>query len=397
MKKLILFGSGQRGKEALTYFGEDNIFCFCDNNPKLWGKEILGKKVIPPSALKENEQNNIIILAADDRICAQMKKQLQEELGIDRFLYYVPLKKYLCEHGSVKTFLTEQCDDASIYRLMYFFSEAKVQELEQRIDFFRHHTDIRMVKPATGELRKLQLDLLDASIRFEKIVSDLGLKMMLGGANLIGAIRHGGFVPWDDDMDFYMLREDYEKLIVHFKNENRVHISKASRYDQERIYKEMEEKMKRGNEFELCLNGFFLKAFVAVPDGGYVVLDIIPFDYYTDSTEFAQLISYIKTMPHHEDQIESVEEAVDYYKNLRKSSPFVSDIPSRKIQYGLECSAFILLCNGFRNVDEILPLSKIVFENHEFYAPREPETYCRRLYGDIWQWPEDAGKTTHGA
>jgi len=397
MKKLILFGSGKMGKEALTYFGSDNIFCFCDNNPKLWGKEILGKKVISPSALKENEQNNIIILAADDRICAQMKKQLQEELGIDRFLYYAALRKYLREHGSVEIFLTEQCDDASIYRLMYLFSEETIQELEQRIDFFRHHTDIRMVKPATGELRKLQLDLLDASIRFERTVAELGLKMMLGGANLIGAIRHGGFVPWDDDMDFYMLREDYEKLIAHFKNKNRVHISKASRYDQETIYKEMEEKIKKGNEFELCLNGFFLKAFVAVPDGGYVVLDILPFDYYTDSTEFAQLISYIKTMPDHADQIESVEEAVDYYKKLRENNPLVSDVPSGKLQYGLECSAFILLCNGFRNVDEILPLSKIMFENHEFYAPHEPETYCRRLYGDIWQWPEDAGKTTHGA
>ncbi len=397
MKKMILFGSGKRGKEALTYFGGDNIFCFCDNNPKLWGKEILGKKVIPPSALKENEQNNIIILAADDRICAQMKKQLQEELGIDRFLYYAALKKYLCEHGSVETFLTEQCDDASIYRLMYFFSEAKVQELEQRIDFFRHHTDIRMVKPATGELRKLQLDLLDASIRFEKIVSDLGLKMMLGGGNLIGAIRHRGFVPWDDDMDFHMFREDYEKLIAYFKNKDRVHISKASRYDQGTIYKEMEEKMKRGNEFELCLNGFLLKAFVAVPDGGYVVLDIIPLDYYTDFTEFPQLINYIKTMHGYADTIESIEEAVDYYKNLRENSPLVSNVPSKNVSFGLECSEFILLCNGFRRIDEIMPLTKILFENHEFFAPCQPEVYCQRLFGDIWQWPEDAGKTTHGA
>lgn len=397
MKKLILFGSGQKGKEALTYFGRDNIFCFCDNNPKLWGKEVLGKKVIPPSALKENEQNNIIILAADDRICAQMKKQLQEELGIDRFLYYAALRKYLHEYGSVEAFLAEQCDDTNIYRLMYLASENKVQELEKRIDFFRCHTDIRAVKPATGELRKLQLELLEAGVRFEKTVSDLGLKMMLGGANLIGAIRHGGFVPWDDDMDFYMLREDYEKLIAYFKKEDRVHISKVSRYDHKRIYKEMDEKLKRGNEFELCLNGSFLKVFVVMPDGGYVVLDIFPLEYYKDSVEFSELISYIKTMRGFADTIETVEEAVDYYKNLRERSPLVSSVPSGKIQYGLEFSESILKCDGFRKDNEILPFTKIMFENHEFYAPHEPETYCRRLYGDIWQWPEDAGKTTHGA
>lgn len=64
----------------------------------------------------------------------------------------------------------------------------------------------------SGKLRQLQLyerDLLQETVR---ICEELGLTYYLTGGTLLGAVRHGGFIPWDDDIDIAMPRADYERL-----------------------------------------------------------------------------------------------------------------------------------------------------------------------------------------
>lgn len=71
--------------------------------------------------------------------------------------------------------------------------------------------------PDGSELRTYQLYLLDMLKDFDQICKNLGLKYWLSSGTLIGAARHGGFIPWDDDIDVEMLKEDYEKLLATFK------------------------------------------------------------------------------------------------------------------------------------------------------------------------------------
>lgn len=80
--------------------------------------------------------------------------------------------------------------------------------------FGRELTDI--------ENQKVQLDILSY---VDSFCSKMGLRYYLGDGTLIGAVRHHGYIPWDDDIDIRMPRPDYDELIRIF-NEG----SKDSRY-----------------------------------------------------------------------------------------------------------------------------------------------------------------------
>ena len=62
------------------------------------------------------------------------------------------------------------------------------------------------------ELQALHQKSLDLFLYFKKICDQGGLLCYLCGGGCIGALREGGFIPWDDDLDVFMPREDYEKL-----------------------------------------------------------------------------------------------------------------------------------------------------------------------------------------
>lgn len=75
------------------------------------------------------------------------------------------------------------------------------------------------MKPiSTEEVKKIELDILSYVANF---CDKNGLEYGLGFGTLIGAIRHNGFIPWDDDVDICMKREDYNKLIELFNKANK--------------------------------------------------------------------------------------------------------------------------------------------------------------------------------
>lgn len=63
------------------------------------------------------------------------------------------------------------------------------------------------------DLRRLHQVQLEMLCEFDRVCRLLGLNYQLGAGSLLGAVRHGGFIPWDDDVDVVMLRADYERLL----------------------------------------------------------------------------------------------------------------------------------------------------------------------------------------
>lgn len=70
-------------------------------------------------------------------------------------------------------------------------------------------------------LRNLHSTMIEILDEFDRICNKHNLTYFLIGGTLLGAVRHKGFIPWDDDMDLAMPREDYEKFInVYYKELN---------------------------------------------------------------------------------------------------------------------------------------------------------------------------------
>lgn len=84
---------------------------------------------------------------------------------------------------------------------------------------FNRKKNIKKLDISDTELRNLQLKNLDLMVKFKDFCNEHKLKFFLCGGGCIGAIRHSGFIPWDDDLDVFMPRDDYEKL-SNLKSEN---------------------------------------------------------------------------------------------------------------------------------------------------------------------------------
>ena len=84
-----------------------------------------------------------------------------------------------------------------------------MNELAKRSDYLRELTD--------DESKALKKTLLAMYVDIARLCEAHHLTVMLCGGSCLGAIRHKGFIPWDDDLDIGMPREDYEKFIEYTK------------------------------------------------------------------------------------------------------------------------------------------------------------------------------------
>ena len=71
-----------------------------------------------------------------------------------------------------------------------------------------------------GELKKIQQKKLEILIDIAKFCDENKIRYWLDSGTLLGAVRHGGFIPWDDDIDIIIMQEDAKFLKENYKSEN---------------------------------------------------------------------------------------------------------------------------------------------------------------------------------
>lgn len=146
-----------------------------------------------------------------------------------------------------------------------------------------------LVNMTKETLRELQLKQLDMLKYFKSFCDKNSLRFYLIGGCLIGALRNKGFVPWDDDVDVLMPRDDYEKLYKLWRKQETDGRFRLLKTDDD---------MFTGNIFITITdtNYTLVKANqteVDIPHG--LVMDVFPLDVCPDS-RFARKMQYIWTM-----------------------------------------------------------------------------------------------------
>ena len=67
--------------------------------------------------------------------------------------------------------------------------------------------------PDDWGIKKLQEKILEIAVYVDEFCEENGIDYCLMGGSALGAVRHGGFIPWDDDLDFFMTPDNYEKFV----------------------------------------------------------------------------------------------------------------------------------------------------------------------------------------
>ncbi len=382
--KIILFGSGEIGCKALSFLGSMNVCCFCDNDVNKVGAKKCGKIIISFAELKEKFRDTIVLISANwvnaDKIVQQC-----EENGIRDYLVYEPLRELFSDAENLLHYISQP---QNRLRLKTAFYISKARELHMEVDYFKRHADIGSMKPAEGELRKWQLRSVQASREFFHKVEKLEIKPYLCSGNLLGYVRHGGFIPWDDDIDFAVIRSEYEKL----KEYCREHLTSAD--EARKTLKIVDGIGADGAQivgYYLEETFHFLQIYVVFSDGCGLNLDFFPMDYYADTCDFEVFMDFAKQVKENwrtavssDEQRQCIEAAKqENQKNIVREGKY--------IYYGIDNMGIFQSFHRGQWIpkDVVFPLQEILYEGESFWIPHNPEEYLNYEYKNIWEFPKD--------
>lgn len=285
------------------------------------------------------------------------------------------------------------------YKALYLNAKKQLECTKEQLEYLKNHVNINTLTPATGSLRQKQLELTEFCIGFFEEIKELNIKPFLIGGNLIGAIRHNGFVPWDDDFDFGLIRSDYEKLIDYFEKKHRVvYYSKKESESTpiEGCLRRHKYALKYPNEYVLEVWHGMLQLSIGTNYFDQKIIDFFSFDFYNDNYNFNNFKNYLNYLSQKKQEIDYVDKSVEFIRNELKTNNITTN-DSNKIYFGIDdfMTKYSNSTNDFMNKDVIYPLKKAKYENVEFYIPNKPIEYLKYECKNPNEFPKDMGLSHH--
>lgn len=251
------------------------------------------------------------------------------------------------------------------------------------------------------EVKKIQINILKA---VDKFCRENNIKYFLSGGTLLGAIRHKGYIPWDDDIDIMMPRSDYNKLL---------NLLNQKKWDFRIKSKEIDSKF----PFTFAKIEDITTVLIEDTQVKYEIginIDVFPLDGFPENEEesirFVKKIVFLRNI--YSLKIIKFNRKRKLIKNiclfLSKISlltinmeNLIGKIVNMSKKYDYNSSRYVgcvVWGYGLRermNKDIFESSIEVEFENNLYKAPIGYELYLKHLYGDFMKLPPEEKRNTH--
>lgn len=257
------------------------------------------------------------------------------------------------------------------------------------------------------ELKDIQNETLSILKEVDKICKELNIKYVLVWGTLIGAVRHNGFIPWDDDLDIMMSREDYNTLKNYFvENKDRLQPLEFFSKDTREEYPYMLGR--------ICNTNFHMISENEKDYGMGTFIDVYPLDgagngkdkflYFRACT--ACTLLGMKTRLHFQKTFswkKNIIKRIMYMcSKILSEKKLVKKLVSYSEKYSYENSDY-LCCMQWMDGGQIILFKRDVFENisyidfegNKFPIPHDYDNILRNVYGDYMKLPPEEQRIGH--
>lgn len=257
--------------------------------------------------------------------------------------------------------------------------------------------DLSLYNPEGSVLRKAQLKMLEILDVFDAICRKHNINYWLISGTLLGARRHGGFIPWDDDLDVAVLYEDYKRLLPILREELpeslKLH-TKETHKDYWYYWAKIKDTKSRVHEkatqhFDFNEQGIFIDIFS---------LERMP------SIKFKQVADKFLLSVNRYKKAKSLYEKIKY-TIMVSFFPVVKFLVSLMRLYAKYLSSSKIYSYSYGifyyskyNMKYFLPASEIMFEGKKYKAPNNVDGYLTDKYGpNFMDVPKAANRRVHAS